>query len=126
MARHRSNAPPKVTRQPRKQQQSSGAERSALYARREAAKVLHTVLRGDAERRAVASIKSLVFSPSVRNKRGTFALVCETLKCTSFSSLLGQRSSSSIPRQSKSNFDRFLYMMKLCRSWCDKGCSWNR
>ncbi|CAN6858740.1 unnamed protein product [Brassica oleracea] len=80
MARHRSNAPPKVTRQPRKQQQSSGAERSALYARREAAKVLHTVLRGDAERRAVASIKSLVFSPSVRNKRGTFALVCETLK----------------------------------------------
>ncbi|KAF3537821.1 hypothetical protein F2Q69_00024954 [Brassica cretica] len=80
MARHKSNAPPKVTRQPRKQQQSSGAERSALYARREAAKVLHTVLRGDAERRAVASIKSLVFSPSVRNKRGTFALVCETLK----------------------------------------------
>ncbi|XP_013618138.1 PREDICTED: probable 28S rRNA (cytosine-C(5))-methyltransferase [Brassica oleracea var. oleracea] len=80
MARHKSNAPPKVTRQPRKQQQSSGAERSALYARREAAKILHTVLRGDAERRAVASIKSLVFSPSVRNKRGTFALVCETLK----------------------------------------------
>ncbi|KAL1212716.1 25S rRNA (cytosine-C(5))-methyltransferase NSUN5 [Cardamine amara subsp. amara] len=56
------------------------AERSALYARREAANVLRTVLRGDAERRAVASIKSLVFSPSVRNKRGTFALVCETLK----------------------------------------------
>ncbi|KAH0940071.1 hypothetical protein HID58_007532 [Brassica napus] len=80
MARHKSNAPPKLTRQPRKPQQSSGAERSALYARREAAKVLHTVLRGDAERRAVASIKSLVFSPSVRNKRGTFALVCETLK----------------------------------------------
>ncbi|KAH0851014.1 hypothetical protein HID58_095081 [Brassica napus] len=80
MARHKSNAPPKLTQQPRKPQQSSGAERSALYARREAAKVLHTVLRGDAERRAVASIKSLVFSPSVRNKRGTFALVCETLK----------------------------------------------
>ncbi|KAG2301299.1 hypothetical protein Bca52824_029950 [Brassica carinata] len=84
MARHKSNAPPKVTRhhqqQPRSKQQSSGAERSALYARREAAKVLHTVLRGDAERRAVASIKSLVFGPSVRNKRGTFALVCETLK----------------------------------------------
>ncbi|CAH8382063.1 unnamed protein product [Eruca vesicaria subsp. sativa] len=79
MARHKSKAPPKVTRQPKKQQ-PSGAERSSLYARREAAKVLHTVLRGDAERRAVASIKSLVFSPSVRNKRGTFALVCETLK----------------------------------------------
>ncbi|KAJ4872798.1 S-adenosyl-L-methionine-dependent methyltransferases superfamily protein [Raphanus sativus] len=79
MARRKSNAPPKATRQPSKQP-SSGAERSALYARREAAKILHTVLRGDAERRAVASIKSLVFSPSVRNKRGTFALVCETLK----------------------------------------------
>ncbi|CAH8361658.1 unnamed protein product [Eruca vesicaria subsp. sativa] len=79
MARHKTNAPPKVTRQPSKQK-TSGAERSSLYARREAAKVLHTVLRGDAERRAVASIKSLVFSPSVRNKRGTFALVCETLK----------------------------------------------
>ncbi|KAF8095678.1 hypothetical protein N665_0326s0020 [Sinapis alba] len=80
MARHKSNAPPKATQHPPSKQQPSGAERSALYARREAAKVLHTVLRGDAERRAVASIKSLVFSPSVRNKRGTFALVCETLK----------------------------------------------
>ncbi|KAG2316624.1 hypothetical protein Bca52824_019746 [Brassica carinata] len=58
----------------------SSAERSSLYASREAAKVLGTVLRGDAERRAVASIKSLVLRPSVRNKRGTFALVCETLK----------------------------------------------
>ncbi|XP_013609259.1 PREDICTED: probable 28S rRNA (cytosine-C(5))-methyltransferase [Brassica oleracea var. oleracea] len=79
MARRKSNAPPKATRQPAKQKFSS-AERSSLYASREAAKVLGTVLRGDAERRAVASIKSLVFSPSVRNKRGTFALVCETLK----------------------------------------------
>ncbi|CAF2036365.1 BnaA09g04380D [Brassica napus] len=79
MARRKPNAPPKATRQPAKQKFSS-AERSSLYASREAAKVLGTVLRGDAERRAVASIKSLVFSPSVRNKRGTFALVCETLK----------------------------------------------
>ncbi|KAH0908653.1 hypothetical protein HID58_031974 [Brassica napus] len=79
MARRKPNAPPKATRQPAKQKFSS-AERSSLYASREAAKVLGTVLRGDSERRAVASIKSLVFSPSVRNKRGTFALVCETLK----------------------------------------------
>ncbi|ESQ32149.1 hypothetical protein EUTSA_v10004076mg [Eutrema salsugineum] len=79
MARHKANAPPRVTRQPAKQK-FSGAERSALFARREAANVLRTVLRGDADRRAVASIKSLVFSPSVRNKRATFALVCETLK----------------------------------------------
>ncbi|VVB17131.1 unnamed protein product [Arabis nemorensis] len=74
MTRPKSNAPP-----PSKQK-FSGAERSALFARREAANVLRTVLRGDANRRAVASIKSLVFSPSVRNKRATFALVCETLK----------------------------------------------
>ncbi|XP_027085362.1 25S rRNA (cytosine-C(5))-methyltransferase NSUN5 isoform X7 [Coffea arabica] len=57
-----------------------GAERSAYFARREAAKVLRTVLEGDARRRAVGSIKSLVYSPSIRNKRATFALVCETLK----------------------------------------------
>ncbi|RID43672.1 hypothetical protein BRARA_I00519 [Brassica rapa] len=79
MARRKPHAAPKATRQPAKQKFSS-AERSSLYASREAAKVLGTVLRGDSERRAVASIKSLVFSPSVRNKRGTFALVCETLK----------------------------------------------
>ncbi|PIA35814.1 hypothetical protein AQUCO_03400007v1 [Aquilegia coerulea] len=58
----------------------SNAERSSYFARREAAKVLRCVLQGDARRRAVASIKSLVFSPSVRNKKATFALVCETLK----------------------------------------------
>lgn len=62
----------------------SSADRSAYFARREAAKVLRTVLQGDAKRRAVGSIKSLVYSPSVRNKRGTFALVCETLKCKFF------------------------------------------
>ncbi|XP_028777336.1 probable 28S rRNA (cytosine-C(5))-methyltransferase isoform X2 [Neltuma alba] len=61
-------------------QRMSGAERSAYFARREAAKVLRIVLRGDAQRRAVASIKSLIYRPSVRNKKGTFALVCQTLK----------------------------------------------
>ncbi|KAL3497451.1 hypothetical protein ACH5RR_040183 [Cinchona calisaya] len=58
----------------------SAAERSAYFARREAAKVLRTILQGDSRRRAVGSIKSLVYSPSVRNKKATFALVCETLK----------------------------------------------
>lgn len=59
----------------------SNADRSAYFARREAAKILRRVLEGDAQRRAVASIKSLVYAPSVRNKKGTFALVCKTLKC---------------------------------------------
>lgn len=58
----------------------SALERSAYFARREAAKVLRCVLDGDARGRAVASIKSLVYSPSVRNKKATFALVCQTLK----------------------------------------------
>ncbi|XP_038898177.1 28S rRNA (cytosine-C(5))-methyltransferase-like isoform X1 [Benincasa hispida] len=58
----------------------SNADRSAYFARREAAKILRRVLEGDAQRRAVASIKSLVYAPSVRNKKGTFALVCKTLK----------------------------------------------
>ncbi|KAF5726139.1 hypothetical protein HS088_TW23G00880 [Tripterygium wilfordii] len=62
------------------QRRMSGAERSAYFARREAAKVLRSVLQGDARRRAVGSIKSLVYSPSVRNKKATFALVCQTLK----------------------------------------------
>jgi len=57
-----------------------GAERSAYFARREAAKVLRVVLEGDAKRRALASIKSLIYQPSVRNKKATFALLCETLK----------------------------------------------
>ncbi|KAJ0031998.1 hypothetical protein Pint_13728 [Pistacia integerrima] len=61
-------------------QRLSNAERSAYFARREAAKVLRCVLQGDAQRRAVGSIKSLVYSPSVRNKKATFALVCQTLK----------------------------------------------
>ncbi|XP_077247842.1 S-adenosyl-L-methionine-dependent methyltransferases superfamily protein isoform X2 [Tasmannia lanceolata] len=58
----------------------SNAERSAYFARREAAKVLRSVIEGDAKRKAVASIKTLVYSPSVRNKKATFALVCQTLK----------------------------------------------
>ncbi|TKY74880.1 28S rRNA (cytosine-C(5))-methyltransferase [Spatholobus suberectus] len=57
-----------------------GAERSAYFARREAAKVLRVVLEGDAKRRALASIKSLIYQPSVRNKKATFALICQTLK----------------------------------------------
>ncbi|KAG8375708.1 hypothetical protein BUALT_Bualt10G0128600 [Buddleja alternifolia] len=58
----------------------SNAERSAYFARREAAKVLRSTLQGDDRRRAVGSIKSLVYSPSVRNKKATYALVCQTLK----------------------------------------------
>ncbi|XP_057985813.1 25S rRNA (cytosine-C(5))-methyltransferase NSUN5 isoform X2 [Hevea brasiliensis] len=58
----------------------SNAERSAYFARREAAKVLRSVLQGDAQRHAVGSIKSLVYGPSVKNKKATFALVCQTLK----------------------------------------------
>ncbi|KAK8465424.1 hypothetical protein PHAVU_009G080100 [Phaseolus vulgaris] len=57
-----------------------GADRSAYFARREAAKILRVVLEGDAKRRASASIKSLIYQPSVRNKKATFALLCETLK----------------------------------------------
>jgi len=58
----------------------NASERAAFFARREAAAVLRRVLRGDATRRAAGSIKSLVYSPTVRNKRATFALVCQTLK----------------------------------------------
>ncbi|KAK0572597.1 hypothetical protein LWI29_033959 [Acer saccharum] len=63
-----------------KNQRLSSAERSAYFARREAAKVLRSVLQGDARRRALGSIKTLVYNPSVRNKKATFALVCQTLK----------------------------------------------
>ncbi|XP_058086862.1 25S rRNA (cytosine-C(5))-methyltransferase NSUN5 isoform X4 [Magnolia sinica] len=58
----------------------SNLDRSSYFARREAAKVLRTVLQGDARRKAIGSIKSLVYSPSIRNKKATFALVCQTLK----------------------------------------------
>ncbi|XP_044952372.1 25S rRNA (cytosine-C(5))-methyltransferase NSUN5 isoform X2 [Hordeum vulgare subsp. vulgare] len=68
-------------RQPGRRMASRDAgERAAFFARREAATVLRRVLRGDASKRSGGSIKSLVFSPSVRNKRATFALVCQTLK----------------------------------------------
>ncbi|XP_042488473.1 25S rRNA (cytosine-C(5))-methyltransferase NSUN5-like [Macadamia integrifolia] len=63
-----------------RRRRQSPAERSSYFARREAARVLRCVLEGDERRRAVASIKSLIFSPSVRNKKTTFALVCQTLK----------------------------------------------
>ncbi|CAM8964463.1 unnamed protein product [Rhodiola kirilowii] len=81
-AAKRTAAAPRVetdeaTKPPKK---PSSAERSAYFARREAAKVLRTVLQGDARRQAVASIKSIVFGPTVRNKKATFALVCQTLK----------------------------------------------
>ena len=68
-------------RPPRRMASRDAAERAAYFARREAAAVLRRVLRGDATRRAAGSIKSLVYSPTVRNKRATFALVCQTLKC---------------------------------------------
>ncbi|KAL2896899.1 hypothetical protein RDABS01_038683 [Bienertia sinuspersici] len=71
------NKPPTAATKDRR---PTNAERSAVFGRREAAKVLKTVLSGDAKRRALASIKSLVYSPSVRNKKSTFALVCQTLK----------------------------------------------
>ncbi|KAL9249446.1 25S rRNA (cytosine-C(5))-methyltransferase NSUN5-like protein [Drosera capensis] len=78
-------APPREAKKPttttkKVQNRLSNEERSAYFARREAAKVLRTVLRGDARKRAVGSIKTLVYGPSVRNKKATFALVCQTLK----------------------------------------------
>lgn len=63
-----------------KSRRLTNIERSSYFARREAAKVLKSVLQGDANRRAVGSIKTLVYSPSIRNKKATFALVCQTLK----------------------------------------------
>ncbi|KAH7865377.1 hypothetical protein Vadar_005809 [Vaccinium darrowii] len=80
MARFKKRATATTAAEKPENRRLSSAERSAYFARREAAKVLRTVIEGDAKRRAVGSIKSLVFSPSVRNKKGTFALVCETLK----------------------------------------------
>ncbi|KAL0330469.1 UNVERIFIED_CONTAM: 25S rRNA (cytosine-C(5))-methyltransferase NSUN5 [Sesamum radiatum] len=79
MARRKPMKSPAKERKPEKKRPSN-AERSAYFARREAAKVLRSMLQGDARRRAVGSIKSLVYSPSIRNKKATFALVCQTLK----------------------------------------------
>ncbi|GAB2222998.1 hypothetical protein Drorol1_Dr00017131 [Drosera rotundifolia] len=78
-------APPREAKKPtttkkKVQNRLSNEDRSAYFARREAAKVLRTVLRGVARKRAVGSIKTLVYGPSVRNKKATFALVCQTLK----------------------------------------------
>lgn len=87
MARFKKRATATTAAEKPENRRLSSAERSAYFARREAAKVLRTVIEGDAKRRAVGSIKSLVFSPSVRNKKGTFALVCETLKCKFFVTL---------------------------------------
>ncbi|OQU84637.1 hypothetical protein SORBI_3004G092600 [Sorghum bicolor] len=79
--RSRGPAPTGENRRPQRRMASrDAAERAAFFARREAAAVLRRVLRGDATRRAAGSIKSLVYSPTVRNKRATFALVCQTLK----------------------------------------------
>lgn len=80
MARKKAQRDTKPSAKKPNQNRMSSAERSALFARREAAKVLRTILQGDARRRAVGTIKSLVYSPSVRNKRATYALVCQTLK----------------------------------------------
>ncbi|KAJ0514934.1 hypothetical protein HanHA300_Chr10g0375101 [Helianthus annuus] len=73
--------PAQPTKPAAKSRRESNVERSAYFARREAAKVLKSVLQGDANRRAVGSIKTLVYSPTIRNKKATFALVCQTLKC---------------------------------------------
>ncbi|CAN6230862.1 unnamed protein product [Urochloa humidicola] len=81
--KNRSRGPPATGgngRPPRRMASRDSAERAAFFARREAAAVLRRVLRGDAARRSTGSIKSLVYSPTVRNKRATFALVCQTLK----------------------------------------------
>jgi hypothetical protein len=87
----------------------SNAERSAHFSRREAAKVLRTVLEGDARRRAVGSIKSLIYRPSIRNKKGTFALVCQTLK-RKFSPTKPLKYYSTGPLVNKCNL--------MCWIWC--------
>lgn len=48
--------------------------------RRQAARILHKIIQGDVNRHAVASIKSLIYQPSVRNKKATMALTCQTLR----------------------------------------------
>ncbi|RZC52724.1 hypothetical protein C5167_021153 [Papaver somniferum] len=50
-------------------------ERSSYFAIREAA----TYYQGDAKKRAGGSTKTIVYSPNLRNKKATFALVCQTL-----------------------------------------------
>lgn len=82
MARRKHRAtPPSAAAEKSDNRRHLSMERSAYFARREAAKVLKLVLQGDAKRQSVGSIKTLVYGPSVRNKKGTFALICQTLKC---------------------------------------------
>lgn len=52
----------------------------AQKVRRDAAKVLASVLLGDAKKQANASIKSLVYSSSISSKQATLALTCHTLR----------------------------------------------
>ncbi|KAK1417019.1 hypothetical protein QVD17_26141 [Tagetes erecta] len=80
MARNKVVQPTKPSAKEPKSRRQTNIERSSYFARREAAKVLRTVLQGDAHRKAVGSIKTLVYSPTIRNKKATFALVCQTLK----------------------------------------------
>ncbi|PQM37788.1 putative 28S rRNA (cytosine-C(5))-methyltransferase [Prunus yedoensis var. nudiflora] len=81
MARRKHRAtPPSAAADKSDNRRHLSMERSAYFARREAAKVLKLVLQGDAKRQSVGSIKTLVYGPSVRNKKGTFALICQTLK----------------------------------------------
>lgn len=49
--------------------------------RRQAAKAVQSLLKGDADRRASASIRSLIYAPSIVAKKATLALTCQTLKC---------------------------------------------
>ncbi|KAJ7522083.1 hypothetical protein O6H91_19G082600 [Diphasiastrum complanatum] len=48
--------------------------------RRQVARILRILLKGDAQRRAQGTIRSLVYKPSVVAKRATLALTCGTLK----------------------------------------------
>ena len=49
--------------------------------RRQAARAVQSLLKGDADRRASASIRSLIYAPSIVAKKATLALTCQTLKC---------------------------------------------
>ncbi|KAI5061123.1 hypothetical protein GOP47_0023628 [Adiantum capillus-veneris] len=55
-------------------------ESAVQLARRQAAHLLRNILHGDTTRSANASIKTLIYQPSIRNKKATMALVCQTLK----------------------------------------------
>ncbi|EFJ19464.1 hypothetical protein SELMODRAFT_111166 [Selaginella moellendorffii] len=58
-----------------------GAKKPALhFVRRQVARILRQVLAGNTQHRALASIKSLVYKPSIVAKKATLALICNTLK----------------------------------------------